>query len=191
MLPKCKNDTTVLLTDIKDVPGIFFYNTKIHDKLFCGDIRELQNIDKKNPWTNEDFTDELRDEISKYELIIENLDETEIEDMKTNLDEKMDTTIRKSMLKVLTKLRYPKDVDYYVNSNELQMNNFLSSLKAEHVISENDFNNINTSDLNGKKLALANLLQMKIEYDTSIIVINGSNISSLLVVLEEEYNKSF
>ena len=191
MLPKCHNDQTILLTDLKDVPGIYFYNTEINGKLFCGDIRELGQINtNKDPWTNQDFTQELnkiKQEVNKYQSIIEDL-----EDDSDIVQETMTSTIRRAVLKILERLRYPKDVELFVNATNKTINEFINKLYDSHIISSNDKNNLlQIGDLNGKKLAIANLLKLKIENDNTIVTINGASISSLLVELEELYNSSF
>ena len=191
MLPKCHNDQTILLTDLKDVPGIYFYNTEINGKLFCGDIRELGQINtNKDPWTNQDFTQELnkiKQEVNKYQSIIEDL-----EDDSDIVQETMTSTIRRAVLKILERLRYPKDVELFVNATNKTINEFINKLYDSHIISSNDKNNLlQIGDLNGKKLAIANVLELKIANDTTIVTINGVSISSLLVELEELYNSSF
>ena len=191
MLPKCHNDQTILLTDLKDVPGIYFYNTEINGKLFCGDIRELGQINtNKDPWTNQDFTQELnkiKQEVNKYQSIIEDL-----EDDSDIVQETMTSTIRRAVLKILERLRYPKDVELFVNATNKTINEFINKLYDSHIISSNDKNNLlQIGDLNGKKLAIANVLELKIANDTTIVTINGVSISSLLVELEELYNSTF
>lgn len=60
----------------------------------------------------------------------------------------------------------------------------------ENIISLNDKKKIESiSDLNALKLALYNLLNFKLENDN--VVVNGVNISSLIVMLEEVYNKIY
>ena len=191
MLPKCHNDQTILLTDLKNVPGIYFYNTEINGKLFCGDIRELGQINtNKDPWTNQDFTQELnkiKQEVNKYQSIIEDL-----EDDSDIVQETMTSTIRRAVLKILERLRYPKDVELFVNATNKTINEFINKLYDSHIISSNDKNNLlQIGDLNGKKIAIANLLKLKIENDNTIVTINGASISSLLVELEELYNSNF
>lgn len=191
MIDKCYNDTTILLTPLKEVPGIFFYNKEINGKLFCGDIRELsKTVNGRNPWTNEPFENELseiRKELEKYESVIKNLDDDSEEILET-----MEMTIRRVMNNVLNRLRYPASVENFIKSNDIKITDFINELQIENVISENDKNNINTiSDTNAKKLAIGNLLNLKINNDTTIINVNGNEISSLLIILEEVYNKVF
>ena len=50
-------------------------------------------------------------------------------------------------------------------------------------------NNINNMD--NKKLALANILKLKIDNDTTFTIVNGARVSSLRVMLEEIYNNIF
>ena len=186
MLPKCHNDQTILLTDLKDVPGIYFYNKEINGKLFCGDIRELDQIKtNKDPWTNQTFTQELnkiKHEVNKYQSIIDNLeDDSEI------VQETMTSTIRRAVSKILERLRY-----LFVNATNEKITQFIIKMYDSHIISSNDKNNLlQIGDLNSKKLAIANILQLKIENDTTIVTINGASISSFLVELEEIYNTNF
>lgn len=191
MIDKCYNDSTILLTSLNDVPGVFFYNKEINGKMFCGDIRELSKIvNGRNPWTNEPFENEIKEiqkELQKYESVIKHIDDDSEEILET-----MEMTIRRVMNNVLNRLRYPASVENFIKSETTTLNNFINELQNENVISENDKNNINTiSDTNAKKLAIGNLLNMKINNDTTIINVNGNEISSLLIILEEVYNKVF
>jgi hypothetical protein len=193
MIPKCHNDTTILLTEVKDVPGIFFYNKEINNKLFCGDIRELSKIsNNKNPWTNEKFTKELQEiqkDIDKYKLIIDDIDD--IDEEEPYILEAIEITIRKAISNVLEFLRYPKDAMLYVNADKNKTIEFLNKLEFENIISLNDKQRIKSiSDLNGLKLGLANLLKIKLEND-NMVMVNGVNISSISVMLEETYNNVY
>lgn len=193
-LPKCTNNTTILLTDLTDVPSLFFYNKEINGKMFCGDIRELVKIKtNKNPWTNENFSNELvyiKKELDMLENIIQDLyDNDEMPDNNT-INKTIEMTIRRAMSNVLQELRYPKDVNNYIIADENTLNNFILELKDENIISENDTKNIQSIlDISAKKLALANLLQLILKNDTSYIYTNGIKISDIRVILEEVYNK--
>jgi hypothetical protein len=194
VLPKCTNDSTILLTDLKDVPSLFFYNTEINGKMFCGDIRELIEIkNNKNPWTNEEFKNnemqQIISKIDKLKLLLENLNDIDEEEV---VNENINSTIRRAMSNVLEKLRYPNQVNNYVNAKLRQVNNFINVLKEENVISENDSVKINKiTNIENKKLALANLLYIKLENTTEYVEMSGIRISSMSVVLEELYNRIF
>ena len=75
----------------------------------------------------------------------------------------MEMTIRRVMNNVLNRLRYPASVENFIKGETTTLTNFINELQIENVISENDKHNINTiSDTNAKKLAIGNLLNLKI-----------------------------
>ena len=188
IITKCHNDRTVLLTDLKDVPSLYFYNMKINNKIFCGDIRELSKMSNKNPWTNEEFTKsdltKMTKEMNKIKLIIKDVD-VDVDESDPVVIDSIETTIRKSMSKVLFNLRYPKNVENYVSSNNSTLNEFVDALKKELLISKNDKLNINkVTNINNKKLLISNVLNLKLSVD-------AESISGYKVMLEEVYNNIF
>ena len=188
IIKKCHNDRTVLLTDLKDVPSLYFYNMKINNKIFCGDIRELSKMSSKNPWTNEPFSNadltKMTKEMDKIKSIIKELD-VDVDESEPIVIDSVETTIRKSMSRVLEKLRYPKNVENYVSSNESKLNEFVNVLKDELLISENDHLNIHkVTNINNKKLLISNVLNLRLNLE-------AEGISGYKVMLEETYNNIF
>lgn len=185
---KCKTETTLLGTDIKDIPSLYFYIIHENNNLYCGDIREFIKINK-NPWTNLKISEKQLDNIRRDYLILNTLFKNiEDEDEETLIEISIINTIRKVMNNVLSQLRYPKTVELFINANPDNINTFINELQFEGVLSQNDMNQINTINiLDNKKLTLANILILKIQNEQQ----NQQIYSSLKEAIEDVYNKIF
>jgi ankyrin repeat protein len=187
---KCTNDDTLFGTDLKDVHPMFFYTIKENNKLFCGDIREFIKLEeKKNPYTRTKFTEtqinKMKEEYNNLKTFIKNIDDKE-----EVIQETIEITLRRAMNNVLNELSYVVDVEQYVNADDEKINRFINSLKI--ILSVNDIESLNKiNQLPNKKLALANILKLKLDNDTNVIISGGNKISELRSGLQEIYNNTF
>jgi hypothetical protein len=187
VLPQCKTETTLLGADIKDIHPLYFYILNENNNLFCGDIRELVKL-KKNPWTNNPFNNTLKNQM---QTDLQKLNGIVLDDIEEEIIEAIEITIRKAMLTILEQLRYPKSVEAFVESNNEQTNNFIDKLRDEDILTLSEMYQLrNINDLNSRKLLLAQILKVKL-FNDQTVNINGVNIGSISVMLEEIYNNVY
>lgn len=182
-IDKCKTETTLLGTDIKDIPSLYFYIIHENENLFCGDIREFIKL-KINPWTNLKISDSQLDKIHN-DFNILNVLFTTITDQEEFVQASVVSTIRKVITSLLSQLRYPKTAELFVNSTENTIDNFITELTFTRVLSSNDTNQINKiTNIDNKKITLCNILILKLKNETNTY-------SSIKEDIEEIYNKIF
>jgi hypothetical protein len=186
---KCFTEETLIGTPVKELHPMFFYSFNEGNKLYCGDIREFAQLEK-NPWTRTEFDNDTKRDINnnyaKIQLLFKNTEDQD--ELQETVQESITMTINKAMSHVLQYLRYPNNVEHYINANSDNLNLFVNELTGDGILTENEKKNLNTIDsLPNRKLALANALNLKLSNDTTIV--NG--LSSLRVTLEEIYNKYF
>jgi len=186
---KCTNDDTLLGTDLKDVHPMFFYTIKENNNLFCGDIREFIKLES-NPWTRTPFTkaelNKMKTEYDNLKTFIKNIDDEE-----EVIQETIEITLRRAMNNVLNELSYVIDVEQYVNADDEKINRFINYLRRE-ILSVNDVESLDKiKQLPNKKLALANILKLKLDNDTDVVISGGNKISALRSQLQEIYNYIF
>jgi ankyrin repeat protein len=185
----CNTVDTLSGTNLNDVHPMFFYTIKEGNSLYCGDIREFIKL-KKNPWTNTPFTkDELNRMKNEYDILttlVKNVD-----DYEEVIVETIEMTLRRVMSNVLSNLSYPNSVEGYLNANSEKINLFIETLRG-NILTSTEINMLNNiTILPNKKLALTNLLQLKLDNDNTYIISGGNRVSALRAALEEVYNEIF
>jgi ankyrin repeat protein len=186
---KCITEETLIGTSLYNLHPMLFYSFTEDNKLYCGDIREFKKLDR-NPWTRKPFDSNTKMDIKNQYRQLEILfkDTTDQDNITETIAMSIQTTLTRAMSNVLRELRYPNNVIYYINANDTEINLFINDLKMETILSQNELNNLNhIKELNNKKLALANTLNLKLNND----ITTEHNLSSLRVYLEEIYNKYF
>ena len=190
---KCITDETLIGTPVKELHPMVFYSFNEGNKLYCGDIRELKQLDK-NPWTRKKFDQETKKEIveqyKKMKMLFK--DYGDQDDIVKTVQNTIEMTLIKAMSNVLEKLRYPNNVEHFVKANAETVELFIEELTRDGVLTNSDKMNLKgISALPNKKLTLANTLNLKLSNDNTTVNVNGSTVSALRVTLEEIYNKYF
>jgi hypothetical protein len=189
-ISQCSNVVDLLETDLKEVDPMFFYTFTDNNVLYCGDIRQLVKLDQ-NPYNRTPFTkeqiDNMKKEYRKLKILIQNIDDEE-----EVIIETIETRINRVMSSVLHELRYPVNVMLYVNADDEKIDRFINVLLEEGVLTEREILNLNNlQELSNKKEALAILLKLKLDNDTTYILSGGHKVSPLRVALEQIYNDIF
>ena len=183
---KCVNTTSLLMTEIKDIPPEFFY-TYIHrfpdrvdengvktkvEQLFCDDIRDLYKsvnmTNGKHPMYPREKLDnntlynirETYESIEKDANTMKDLDEPiEVENPKLILSRKLGD--------LASNLPYPPNMDLIANADQEKTRDFVKKLVEVGVLNLNQTNNLWTQQPLSAKVALVELLINKSTQDTA------------------------
>ena len=178
---RCKDDLEVINNEqINDVDDKYFYSFTIGKFKYCFDIGNLYTLlktSRQNPWTREDIPDYIINNIKKRYNYVKNeygLPEEE--------DEGPESSVMTATLASLSNLvPYMNDSTLFRNSNEGGIASFLERLVDYEVLTADDSTQLtNMTDLNAKKLALIQLVILKLKQNSQL----GTNV-------QYAYNETF
>ena len=178
---RCKDDLEVINNEqINDVDDKYFYSFTIGKFKYCFDIGNLYTLlktSRQNPWTREDIPDYIINNIKKRYNYVKNeygLPEEE--------DEVPESSVMTATLASLSNLvPYMNDSTLFRNSNEGGIASFLERLVDYEVLTADDSTQLtNMTDLNAKKLALIQLVILKLKQNSQL----GTNV-------QYAYNETF
>lgn len=212
---KCQNDFSVLTSDNvpknredMDKPDFiksqYLFTYKHNGLVYCDDIRalykyinesgkvynrslneyEYMHPDTRSPLSNANVRAITRAYDNLVEKVI-TLDDESDESKKLTPEQILSST----STDFASKLPYPKDIGLYINSDQDKFGKFLSALRSERILSQNEINNIR-GDLITKKIELVRSLLQKIERDT-VMTSDGRPISEAAYDIREIYNEIF
>ncbi len=190
---KCHNDDSVLSSDnVSDIKQEFLFTYEHNGKIWCDDIRALYEyvIERgveQHPFDrtplSENLIDLIRNTYEKLEKTMITLEDSE------EVPQLSKSSILTSKATSLISLLYhPNPVSLFLESSSTNFNEFLMYLEDEDILSQREISNIlNIKDLVDKKIALVDLLTLKIKNDRNLI----DGISSMAVNITNVYNSVF
>lgn len=188
---KCINTTSILLTDIKDIPSEFFYSYTHNNKVYCDDIRELREHFKlngnKNPIDRTVISQRIVDNVNKQYAYLKNatLSLADFDGLPTP---KLNTNILTQRATDFTSLlNYPNSTQLYINCTSEKYDEFTNELKSENILSNNEIRGMSVLNLDQRKVMLVDILIIKIRNDVEI----ANGISSIAINTSNVYNKVF
>jgi hypothetical protein len=196
-VPKCINTTSILLTPLEDIPPEFFFSYSHNNKIYCDDIRELNehlNNAKTEPVYGTKLPQKKIDRIKHwYEYIKETantLDDFEEEVIPMSIS----SQISAKLAQFGSKLNYPNSLDLFRNANKQQVEQFVIALLGEHIINPIEQRELaGFTDLNQYKLQLLEKLIIKIRNDSQQMNIPGQRepLSAIAINISNVYNEIF
>jgi ribosomal protein S18 len=212
---QCQNDFSVLTSD--DVPknlqdfdkpnfikSQYLFTYKHNGLTYCDDIRALYKyinesgkIYNRQTGQYEHMHPDTRSPLSKSTVRAINRTYLELQRKIITLDdteEQVEQLTPKQILssfassfssKLMTGV---KNIQLFIDCDQNKFKEFLTTLKSENIVTQNEFNNIN-GDLVKQKTDLVRILILKIDND--IVVSNGIPFSGMSAIITEIYNETF
>jgi hypothetical protein len=189
---KCQNTDSLLGDDINDIKPEFFFTYKHNNKIFCDDIRTLYNQimkgDSRNPYDRTPLSQQL---INSIIVTYENLKDTMISLKDEDVEEKS-LSLQDVLISKTTDLSgllfHHAPIENFININDIIFSEFLMYLEDDNIISEREVKHIlDLPDLQSQKIALVDLLIMRIRNDPDIV----DGYSSIASNITDIYNSVF
>jgi hypothetical protein len=196
--PMCINTTSILGTELNDIPPEFFFSYQHNQKVYCDDIRDLhkhfQLNGNKHPIDRSIMKERVVDKINKwYNYLTKNTNNMlDFDDEPVVLS--MQSQLSSKFAGLASKLNYPNSSLLFINSNETTYNKFVSELRNEGILNNNEIENLSIyTDLNQNKLVLIDFLLLKIMNDPQRIQVPGQQqlLSAIAINLSNIYNTVF
>lgn len=193
--PKCFNqDSAITLEPVSDIPAEFFYAYTHNNKIYCDDIRQLvthfrtelsQRRAPRHPLDRTPLSEKLVHLIfSEYEYLhsVTNNMESEPE------EELPPQSVLSSKASTFSNLLlHHAPIQGFIDANESLTNRFISELREEMILRNNEITHINASrDLMDKKNRLLDILTLRINSDPRV-----DGVSQLAVNITSAYNTIF
>lgn len=195
---KCQNTTTLLGTDINDIPNEFFYSYTDNNRVYCDDIRDIvkqiknKNSDEpdwKNAYTNTPIsTLQVKNALKWYRYI--NSITTTMED---NIGKSNDAEIplvsqlTATTTDFISKLYHPNSGELFINASKELINIFVLNLKEEGILSIREIGQwVTVTDLIKYKLLLLQSLLLKIQNSPT-----DGRVNEYAVNITNVYNNTF
>lgn len=197
--PMCANISSILGTDIKDIPPEFFYSYTHNNKIFCDDIRDLykhfQINGNKSPFDRSIVKQSLVNNVSTQINYLKYSTANNMEDL-LGFDPviSLKSQLSNKFTDLSSKLNYPNSSLLFINANEEQIKEFVTRLLVENILTINDVRQLSGfTDVERQKLILIDMLLLKIQNDPQQIQIPGSNdpLSEIAINLSNVYNDVF
>ena len=213
---QCQNDFSVLTSDnvpknLQDIDqpdfikSQYLFTYKHNGLVYCDDIRALYKYinESGRVWNRtlkkyEYMHPDTRSALSESNVrAIERTYNNLLQKIITLHDNESDATPDMTPQQILSAfsttfssklMTHAKNIQLYINSDQNAFQTFLTSLKLENILSQNEIDNIQY-DLINQKLALARHLTLKIDNDT--VVTNGVPFSGMSAIVAEIYNETF
>lgn len=190
---KCHNDDSVLSSDnVSDIKQEFLFTYEHNGKIWCDDIRALYEYVvergvEQHPFDRTPLSEKLIDLIrNTYEKLEKTMITLEDSEEVPQLSKSSILTSKATSL--ISLLYHPNSVSLFLESSSRNFNEFLMYLEDEDILSQREISNIlNIKDLVDKKIALVDLLTLKIKNDRNLI----DGISSMGVNITNVYNSVF
>lgn len=190
---KCINTTSILLTDIKDIPPEFFYTYTHNNKVYCDDIRELyQHFSingNKNPIDRTVVSQSIVEDVKKQYVYLTNttLSLNDFDGLSPTPSNSSTLTQKATNFTVL--LNYPNSTQLYINCTNEKLNEFMNTLKDENILSDSEIRGLSVLNLEQKKITLADTLTIKIK--TELNSSSNNQLSAIAINTSNVYNEVF
>lgn len=187
MLSSCSNTSTISGDLIEDIPSPFLYTIKEFDAVYCFNILELieliNNNSTLNPFTRNPLP--TGDIIEFFKKLSKNIMENKL-DLNNIIDTITYTPLlsRKNIVKlkainIISKLRYPRSIDYLLSLSDSQLHNFITILQINNDFDISYYDIIRYKRFNNKLDIFLTIILEKFENDPQ-------NIKKML--FEQVYN---
>lgn len=146
VLDSCQNETDISGDDVKDIPIEYFFSYEENGKHYCTDIRSaysnIKALNNKNPYTNIEIPEEIRDKIVKlYEAGIKP-------------EEQSKPTFSQLLANFSSAIPYLNSVELYKNAQEEQIEKLLNSIMSYSDFKKIDLDKWEDSSLEERKYIL-------------------------------------
>lgn len=196
--PKCINTTSILGTDLADIPPEFFFSYPSNNKIYCDDIRELHKHfemnGNKNPIDRTPIKQSIVDTINEWYKYLTKIsvnmldfdDDPVILPIRSQLSAKFTT--------LASKLNYPNSSELFINADTVKLMLFIVELHKDGILSDSELRMLSGfTDINQRKLILIDTLLIKINNDPQRIEIPGQRdlLSAIAINTSNIYNQIF
>lgn len=198
VIPKCINTSSLMLTDLADIPPEFFYSYIHNNKIYCDDIRDLYRHFKtqgaKHPIDRTTVSDRLiRNVVYWYQKL--NDTTTTMDDLFTEPEPVLSASsmLTSKATEFVSQLNYPNSVTFFIDADLREMKAFVDELVTENIIFPAERARLNAiDDATQYKLLLIDVLLLKFRNDPAQIrLANGQTLSSLAINASNVYNNHF
>lgn len=198
-IPTCINTTSILGTELEDIPPEFFFSYTHNKFVYCDDIRELhtqlQKNNNRHPIDRTIMSDKNVERINEwydYLVKVTNSMEDEMYDDNMLISEKSQLTSK--LTNLMSLLNYPNSQELFINSDDSKLRRFISLLKDEEILSNNEIMNLSQyTNVNQYKMVLIDMLLLKIKNDPQQVRVEGRSepLSTIAINLSNVYNEVF
>jgi hypothetical protein len=165
---KCVNTTSLLLTELKDIPPEFFY-TYIHkfqdgsEKLFCDDIRDLytyvNQTNGKHPlYPRESLTSNIYTNILNTFETLDNVVNTMKDKDRPVVQETQTMILSRKLADLASKLPYPPEMTLITSADQQKFKTFVNTLVEKGILNSSQTGNLWTQQPLAAKVAVVELL---------------------------------
>jgi hypothetical protein len=195
---KCINTTSIMLTDIEDIPPEFFYSYSHNNKLYCDDIRDLykhfQTSGASHPIDRTPVKQRLVSQVNEWYTYLTTTTNT-LEDLFTAPQAVLSQSslLSSKAADFASKLNYPNSLETFINADNTMLSLFTEELIAENLLSRQEKSTLSVlQDVTQYKMTLMEMLLLKIRNDPQQITLpNGSRLSTVAINLSNVYNNHF
>jgi hypothetical protein len=198
VIPKCINTTSLMLTDLEDIPAEFFYSYIHNNKIYCDDIRDLyrhfQTQGAKHPIDRTPVSQRL---VRNVDIWYHKLLDTTVtmDDLFTEPEPvwSVSSLLTAKAAEFVSQLNYPNDLTYFTNADLSKTTAFVDELVLEGIMYPAERARLNViTDATQYKLLLIDILLLKFLNDPAQIRLeNGQVLSSLAINTSNVYNTHF
>lgn len=195
--PKCVNNTSITLTDIADIPAEFFYSYIHNNKVYCDDVRELYQHFKtngnKHPIDRSPVSQALVNQVNGTYFMLEGITNTMEDLLSDDIPPISQTSLLSSKLAAFTSLlNYPSNIQNFTEANPETIRRFVDALIDEDLMSRGERAQLSViNDLSSYKIALLDMLTLKIRNDPETFVVGGNTLSTVAINMSNVWNSIF
>jgi hypothetical protein len=196
--PKCINTTSILGTDIADIPPEFFFSYSSNNKIYCDDIRDLYKHFKmngnKNPIDRTPIKQSVVNNINEWYNYLTNITVNMLDFDETEIILPIRSQLSSKFTTLASKLNYPNSGELFINANTVKLMLFIVELHKEGILSDSELRMLSGfTDINQRKLILIDTLLIKINNDPLRIEIPGQRdpLSAIAINTSNIYNEIF
>jgi hypothetical protein len=198
-IPKCINTTSILGTELEDIPPEFFFSYTHNKFVYCDDIRELhtqlQKNNNRHPIDRTKISDKNVERINEwYDYLIKVTNSMEDEEYDDNMLISEKSQLTSKLTNLMSLLNYPNSQELFINADDSKLRKFISLLKDEQILSDNEIMNLSQyTNVNQYKMVLIDMLLLKIKNDPQQVRVEGRSdpLSSVAINLSNVYNEVF
>lgn len=193
--PKCINTTSILGTELSEIPPEFFFSYIHNNKVYCDDIRDLHKHfeinGNKHPIDRSVMKQSVVDNINKWYNYLVSITNTmtDFEEEEAQLPLQSQLTSRMALLS--SKMNYPNSSDLFINSDTDKLDMFIESLISENILTKREKDNLSQYELQQRKMVLIDMLLLKIKNDPQQVQVGTQILSAIAINLSNIYNETF
>jgi hypothetical protein len=195
---KCINTTSIMMTDIKDIPPEFFYAYQHNNKIYCDDIRDLYKHFKiqgaRHPVDRTPVSQNIVTNVMEMYKTLEYTTRS-MEDFFTEPEPIMSQSslLSAKVAELAAHLNYPNSLENFKKAELSKVTEFVDALIRESLMTSNERSQLSIlRDPVTYKMTLIQMLISKIQNDPAVITLtDNSTLSTVAINVSNVYNEFF